>query len=255
VKPLGGTHLLMQVLISRIRLGGVLIFLLGVMVLRQVLNFQPLDILPHQQGFIYLKKEYLENGSVKVTFHFFDQSIHVSEPIIKSAYLQAKFGNAYKRIVEQIGDFISCETSFFPNSAVAVLFKTGELHIFTANGSSVLKCELLYQESPVQCPAVEEKNIWCVVPEKNSVINYSPGEQSVLLRIGGGKSSAFDCPVSLTKVLNKLYICNRNNYKIRTILLEDYSVKDYREFNEPIYKYFQVYDKEYAVLDSGVYML
>ncbi len=223
--------------------------------LRQVLNFQPLDILPYQQGFIYLKKDYLDNGNVKVSFHYFDQSIHISEPIVKNIYLQAKFGNAYKLIIEQIGDFITCDTSFFPNGAVAVLFKTGELHIFTASGSSVLKCDLLYQEHSVQCPAVDEKNIWCVVPENNCVINYSPAEQSVLLRIGGGKSNAFDNPVSLTKVMNNLYICNRSSHKIRTIRLDDYSVKDYREFDEPVNKYCQIYDKEYAVLDSGVYMI
>lgn len=223
--------------------------------MRQVLNSQPLDIFPHQQGFIYSKKEYLDDGSIKVSFHFFDQGIHISEPIVKSVYLQAKFGNAYRLIAEQIGDFITCDTSFFPNGAVAVLYKTGDLHVFTANGSHVLSAELLYQETPVQCPAVDDKNIWCVVPERNSVISYSPGEQRVLLRIGGGKSNAFDCPVSVTKILDTLYICNKSSRKIRTIRLEDYSVKDYREFNEPIYKYFQVYDKEYAVLDSGVYML
>jgi len=223
--------------------------------LRQVLNFQPLDILPYQQGFIYLKKEYLENGSVKGSFHYFDQSIHSSESVVRSTYLQAKFGNAYKLIVEQVGDYITCDTSFFQNGAVAVLFKSGELHIFAASGSRVLQCDLRYQDNPVQCPSVDEKNIWCVVPEKNCVVNYSPAEQSVLLRIGGGKSNAFDNPVSLVRVLNNLYICNRNSRKIRTIRLEDYSVKDYREFDEPVNKYMLVYQKEYAVLDSGVYML
>lgn len=223
--------------------------------LRQVLNFQPLDILPFQQGFIYLKKEYHENGNIKASFHYFDQSIHISEPVVRNTYLQAKFGNAFKLIVEQIGDFISCDTSFFPNGAVAVMYKSGELRIFTSSGGQVLKCDLRYQEHPVQCPAVDEKNIWCVVPDKNCVVNYSPAEQSVLLRIGGGKSNAFDNPVSLVKVLNNLFICSRNAHKIRTIRLDDYSVKDYRDFDEPVNKYMAVYEKEYAVLDSGVYML
>lgn len=223
--------------------------------MRQVLNTRPLDILPYQQGFIYSKKEPLENGSIKVTFHFFDQDIHISEPVVKSTYLQAKFGNAYRSIVEQLGDFITCDTSFFHNGAVSVLYKTGDLSIFSAGGNLVLDNNLMYQEAVVECPTVDEKNIWFVVPERNAVISYSPGEQRVLLRIGGGKSNAFDCPIGVIKILNTLYVCNKNSCKIRTIKLEDYSVKDYREFNEPVHKYFQVYDKEYAVLDSGVWRL
>ncbi len=223
--------------------------------MRQVLNAQPLDVLPYQQGFIYSKKEPLENGTVKVSFHFFDQEIHISEPVVKSTYLQAKFGNSYRSVVEQLGDFINCDTSFFHNGAVSVLCKTGCLNIFSAGGNLILNNELMYQDALVRCPAVDKKNIWFVVPERNAVINYSPGEQCVLLRIGGGKSNAFDCPVCVTKILNTLYICNKNSHKIRTIKLEDYSVKDYRDFNEPVHKYFQVYDKEYVVLDSGVWRL
>ncbi len=223
--------------------------------MQRIINAQLLDVIPYQQGFLYSKKDYMDSGSIKVSFFFFNQVLNSSEPVVKKTYLQAKFGNAYQTIAEHLGDFINCDTSFFPNGAVAVLYKTGELYIFTATGNIAINCHLLYQDAAVQCPVVDDKCIWCVVPERNSIVNYSPNEQSVLLRIGGGKSNAFNCPVSVIKILDKLYICNKDSYKIRTIKLEDYSVKDYRTFNEPVYKYFQVYDKEYAVLDSGLYML
>jgi len=223
--------------------------------LQKILNAQLLDVIPHQHGFLYSKKELLENGSIKVSFHYYDQELKGSEPVLKSYYLEAKFGFSYRTIAEQLGDFISCETSFFPNGAVAVLYKTGELFIFNSNGDVVYNLELLYQDACVQSPAVDEKCIWCVVPERNAVISYSPSEQRVLLRIGGGKSTAFDCPVGVTKILDKLYICNKNSHKIRSIRLEDYSVKDCFTFDEPVHKYFQVYDKQYAVLDSGIYLL
>ena len=32
-----------------------------------------------------------------------------------------------------------------------------------------------------------------------------------------------------------------------------YAIDDYRTFNEPVYKYFRVGSREYALLDSGVY--
>ena len=223
--------------------------------MQRILNAQLLDIMPFQQGFLYSKKELLENGSIKVSFHYYDQELKGSEPIVKNDYLQAKFGSYFRTIAEQLGDFVSCETSFFPNGAVAVVYKTGELYIFNASGDVAVNLELQYQGAPIQSPAVDEKCIWFAVPERNAVISFCPSEKRVLLRIGGGKSNAFDCPVGVTKILDKLYICNKNSCKIRSIKLEDYSVKDCFTFDEPVYKYFRVYDKQYAVLDSGVYLL
>ncbi|MEI6580403.1 MAG: hypothetical protein WCN92_13205 [Eubacteriales bacterium] len=223
--------------------------------MQKILNAQLLDVLPYQQGILYSKKELLDNGSIKVSFHYFNQEIERSEPVSKNYYLEAKFGYSYRTIAEQLGDFINCETSFFPNGAVAVVFKNGDFYIFNSNGDIAFNEELLYQDSPIQSPAVDDKCIWFAVPERNAVISYSPAEQRVLLRIGGGKSTAFDYPVSITKILDKIYICNKNSYKIRSIKLEDYSVKDCFKFDEPVYKYFQVYDKQYAVLDSGIYLL
>lgn len=247
-----------QVISGRIRLGGVSLNSMGipgVMDLQRVLKAQLLDIIPFQQGFLYSDKELLENGSIKVSFFYYDQELSSISPVLKKDYLHAKFGPSYKVIAEQLGDFISCEAAFFPNGAVVAIYKTGEMYIFNANGDAVLNCELNYQESPVQSPSVDEKCIWFVVPERNAIICYSPAEQRVLLRVGGGKSNAFSYPESVTKVLDKLYICNRNSQKIRTIKLEDYSVKDYRTFDEPVHKYFQIYNREYAVLDSGIYLL
>ena len=52
-----------------------------------------------------------------------------------------------------------------------------------------------------------------------------------------------------------LYICNHQSCKIRTIDLKNYTVSDYKEFEEPIYKYLRTNDREIVELESGVYML
>ena len=223
--------------------------------MQRLVYAQLLDVIPFKQGFVYSKKDLLSDGNVKVSFLFFNVESNKEVQISKNDYLHVKFGNAYRNIVEQLGDFINCDTSFFSNGAVAVAYKAGDFYIFDSDGSLVDNHELLYQDSPVQSPAVDEKCIWFVVPERNAVISYSPNEQRVLLRIGGGKSNAFDYPAGVTKILDKLYICNRNSYKIRSIKLEDYSVKDCFTFDEPVYKYFQIYNKQITVLESGVYSL
>lgn len=220
-----------------------------------VLNTQPLDIFPFEQGFIYSKKDTLDNGNIKVSFFYYDRELQSTTPVAKRDYLALKFGDSYREIVETVGDFITCSVSFFQNGALTVAYDTGDTYIFNQNGEMVLNCTVRYQDASAQSPAVDEKHIWFVVPERNAVVSYSPSEQRVLLRVGGGRSKAFNNPVSITKILDSLYICNADSCNIRVMKLQDYSVKDYKTFQEPVYKYFRVYDGEYALLESGLYSL
>lgn len=228
---------------------------IGVILLRKILGNQLLDIQPFQQGFLYTEKELLPNGSIKVSFYFYDRESDRSHAIVKSDYQQAKYGPAFRDIAGHLGDFITCETAPFGNRTVMAMYPSGNLHIFNTAGDEVFACELRYQDAAVRGPAVDESCFWCAVPERHCVISYSPAEKRVLLRIGGGKSKAFDTPVSVSKLLDKLYVCNKGSCKIRTIRLEDYAVKDYLTFDEPVHKYFKLLDKEYVMLDSGVYEL
>ncbi len=223
--------------------------------MQRIVNADLLDILPCEHGFLYVDKEELESGGIKASFYSYDQNDNSISPVKKKFYLETKFGKAFHAIADNLGNFIDCDAAILGNKGVAVLYDKGELLIFNSEGSVVWSGELLYHDQPVRGLAVDGKCIWSTVPTFNAVINYSPAEKRVMLRIGGGSSTAFSKPVSVTKILNKLYICNENSCKIRTIKLEDYSVKDYITFNEPVYKYFKVYDKEYAVLESGVYVI
>ena len=75
------------------------------------------------------------------------------------------------------------------------------------------------------------------------------------MRIGSKDSTSFNNPVSISKYDNELFICNKGSNKVRTINLKDYSVNDFRIFDEPVYKYLRSCGKEIVVLESGVYVL
>ena len=75
------------------------------------------------------------------------------------------------------------------------------------------------------------------------------------MRIGSSQSTSFQNPVSISKYDNELFICNAESKKVRTINLKDYSVNDFRIFDEPVYKYLRSCGKEIVVLESGVYVL
>jgi len=219
----------------------------------RIVSGEVLDVIPHAGGFIYAEKRVMDDGSVRVAFFSYEQDKDETFPITTKTYLGHKFGTEFKVIAEHLGDFISCDAAIMANSGVIALYDTGEMHIFNSNGSPAWEGTLTYQDEPVRDLAVDGKNVWCAVPDRNAVICYSPSEGRVLLRIGGGTTSAFSFPVGITKYDDTLYVCNRNSYKVRTLTLENYSVKDYLVFKEPVHKYFRVHDHEYAELESGIY--
>lgn len=221
----------------------------------KILSAEILDIIPLEIGFIIATKESLPTGEATVATFVYDQEGARILPIKIGTYLEAKFGAEYKKIAMALGDYISCTSAILNSGGVITLYPTGEMTLFDVDGSVAWSGELNYQNSPARDISVDDTCIWSTVPEKNAIIRYSPVEKRVLLRIGGGASTAFDSPVSITQYENKLYICNEGNNKIRTIRLEDYAVKDYSTFNEPVFKYFRVGTKEYALLNSGIYWI
>ncbi len=221
----------------------------------KILSADILDILPIEIGFIIATKETLPTGEATVATFVYDQEGERVLPIKIHTYLECKFGSQFRNIASSLGDYITCSSAVFKSGGVVSLYPNGEITFFDEDGAVFWSGELIYQDSATKDIALDGNCFWSTVPDKNAIIRYSPVEKRVLLRIGGGSSTAFNSPVSITKVDDKLYICNQGNNKIRTIRLEDYAVKDYAVFNEAVYKYFKVGEKEYVLLDSGIYCI
>ena len=221
----------------------------------KILSADILDILPIEIGFIILTKEISPQGDAVAAAFAYDQEGNQIHPIPISTYRECKFGPEYKVIASYLGDYISCSAIKLKSGGVTVLYPTGETAYFNDDGSLSSAGNLIYQGCPTRDITLDGECFWSTVPDKNAIIRYSPVENRVLLRIGGEQSSAFKCPTAILKIEDKLYICNEGNNKIRTIRLEDYAVKDYAVFNEPVHKFFRVGAKDYALLDSGIYWI
>lgn len=223
--------------------------------MKRIVSGVLLDILPHASGFLYAEMTFDKSGKEKVSFYSYEQDREDFLPIVTRVYLTHKFGDGYRKIVEEIGDFLSCDAAPMGKSGTVVLFESGEMYIFGAEGKLKWSGEVTYRDNPVRDLAVDGNDIWCTVPDGNAVICYSPTEKRVALRIGGENPVTFDEPVSVSKFDNTLYVTSRKAQKVRSIRLTDYEVQDYRKFREPVHKFFRVGNKEYVVLDSGVYVL
>lgn len=213
------------------------------------------DIIAFSNGIIYTRKTVLENGSVKVNFYGYDIKRMQNTPVTKSVYLLNKFGAEYKKISEQLGDYISCDADITANKYPIVIYETGETGVFSPDGDIVWSGDINYLDCEVNGVAIDGDRFWSVVPDKNCVVSYSIPHKRFNMRIGSLDSPSFHKPVAISKYDNELYICNADSCKIRKISLKDYSVSDYMSFDEPVYKYLRSCDREIVVLESGLYIL
>lgn len=213
------------------------------------------DIIAFSNGIIYTKKSVLENGAVKVNFYGYDIKRMQDTPVTKSVYLLNKYGAEYNKIAEQLGDYVSCDADIMPSKHTVVVYDSGESGMFSPTGDMVWSSDLNYQGCEINGVAADGRQFWSVVPDKNCVVSYSISHKKFSMRIGSPESTSFQHPVSITKYDNELFVCNTESRKVRTINLNDFSVNDFRIFDEPVYKYLRSCGKEIVVLESGVYVL
>ena len=223
--------------------------------MKKLMDIDIADIVPYSRGIIVARKDVTKSGEEKIRHFTYDVKLEKADISTQSAYLLNKFGENYEAISENLDNRELCSAAVMPNKHTAVVFSSGELGLFDEKGKLYWTGKLEYRNSPVCGVAVQGKYLWFAVPEANCVVRYSPLTEKIVLRIGGDSSTAFLNPVSIVNYDDILYICNYSSCKIRTIDLSDFTVSDYKEFDEPVYKYIRTNEREIVELESGVYML
>ena len=221
----------------------------------KIVSLDIVDLIPCFSGIMFVLKEGQEDESIKVSFYKFDLSSKSIASVTKNAYLLTKFGSAFAPIARQLGDYISCDSAKLWNGQTFVIYSSGEIGIFDEQGNLLKTGDLSYRDAPARDVAIDNNYIWSVVPDENLIVKYSLLQSRVIMRIGGDSASTFSKPVSVSEYDVYLYVCNQTSYKIKRIRLNDFSVEDYKEFDEPVYKFLKVDNHEFVILDSGVYML
>ena len=221
----------------------------------KIVSLDILDLIGFPSGILFVLKENQDSESVKVSFYSFDTATKSIATVTKNAYLLTKFGNSYSPIAQQLGDYVSCDSARLWNSHTFVIYSSGEIGIFDEQGNLLKTSDIKYRDFPARDVAVENNFIWSVVPDLNIIIKYSLLQNRVVMRIVGDNSTTVSCPVAISEYDGYLYVCNRDSQKINRINLSDYSVEDYKAFDEPVYKFIRVGNSEFVILESGVYLL
>ncbi len=224
--------------------------------MKQILDYMPLDIVAHPEGFVIVTPDGKDDrGKLRISFQFYHLEKQVVQRVKKDFYCACKFGPAYKEIVPQVQDYISCAVCETPAEFTNLVFPTGEMGIFDVNGTLIWTGDLLYHDCALRSCAPDHTNIWCAVPDQNAIVRYSTKLQRVDFRIGGLDTSALGRPMSVSRIDNDLYVCCKTSQNIKKINLENYTATDYKKFEEGVLRFLRIGDKEVVVLSSGIYLL
>ena len=223
--------------------------------MKKLMDIDIADLVPFSKGIIVARKDVTKSGETRISYLTYDVKLERPTISTRGAYLLNKFGENFEKIAKQLSDVTYCDAAVLPNKHVAVTYTSGEIGLFNDKGELYWTGDLMYKGAPVSGVAAEGKYLWCTVPDGNCIVRYSPATENIVLRIGGDTSTAFLKPVSLANYDDTLYVCNYRSCKIRTVNLKDFTVSDYKLFEEPVYRYFKTNDRELVELDSGVYML
>ncbi len=221
----------------------------------KIVSLDIVDLIAFPAGILFVIKENLEDDSVKVNFYSFDIATRSIATVTKNAYLLSKFGPSFAPIAKQLGDYVSCDTAKLWNGQTFIIYSTGEMGIFDEHGALVRTGDLLYRDAPARDVATDNNYIWSVVPARDLIVKYSLLQNRVVMRIGGDSASTFAAPVSVAEYDGFLYVCCKDACKIKRVRLSDFSVDEYKAFDEPVFKFLRVGNEEFVVLESGVYML
>lgn len=221
----------------------------------KLFNADILDIFPIDDGFVYAAKETLAGGDEAVTFHTYDIKNDIFRKISVNDYIICKFGDEGFSAARNTGDFVTCSLHQISQYKTIVAYPNGKILTLNEYGMIIDEKKVEYRDYPACGCAFDGKDVWLTVPDANSVIKYSLKYGRTEFRVGNSEDKAFLHPMDIKFYDGCLYICAANSCKIRILSPEDYSIKDYQLFHEPVYRYFRTDNLEFVHLYSGVYQL
>lgn len=173
----------------------------------------------------------------------------------RSLYELSKFGSNNKEFMKNVKNHITCRSLILASGKTFILEKNGDGKLIDVDGECVWNGTLSYHDNAPSGIALSNRSIWTCYKESSVLIRLNLITMKEELRIGGGSSSPFNKPTDLFVDGNDIYVCNTESNNIVKVNLNTYATEVYRQFNSPVYRFIKNDGYEFAVLESGIYLL
>ncbi len=220
----------------------------------KVFDETAIGILPLNNGFIVAARRADDGGKMVVGYNLISFEQGSIKAVTRNVYLLAKFGQYYERMEAALDNPFYWNVTQLPNDKQLCLYPDGEAKLFDTEARVTWNGELKYNGHGAADVCFLNRDIWCSFPEDRCIARLNPTNMSIELRIGD-ESSAFAKPTALFAEGSTLYVCDEKQGVVWAVNTEDYTVRCFAEFLEPVYKFVKIGDIALVHLESGVYKL
>ena len=225
--------------------------------MKPVFEGEIINVLCVDNGLIiaYICERDEEEKTVSVAYKMvaFDSGKVTNVP--KSLYELSKFGPNYAAVSEKVKNHITCQAVILPNGKVFTLDTDGDANLLDADGEPVWTGKIEYRGAAPSGIAVSNRSVWTCFKEKSALMRMNLITMREELRIGGGSTSPFTNPVHLFIEDDDIYVCNAGSNEILKVNLNSYVTEVYKTFESRPRQFIKNGGYEFAVLDTGIYLL
>ena len=222
--------------------------------MKQIFDGKVYEVLPKSDGLIFpYQKAVVDEGDI-VWYKMLSFENSLLSDVSETIYWNMKFGSNYPVAVKLCKNFVAEKALILPDGRTLICNENGQVFIIDTDGMINISGEIRYRDAAPSGIAFYNNSIWASFKEHNVLIRFNINTMRAELRIGG-KTSPFEHPENIFIDGEWAYVCNKGSNKIIKVNLESYSVDDYYSFEEPIYAYVKSGSYEFALLETGLYVI
>ena len=212
------------------------------------------DLLPTQNGIIFAYHKDTLEDKIVIGYKMLSFDTGRFTDVAKNIYLLTKFGHNYKAVINYCKNYVLTRSIVLPNSKVFILKKDGSSLLLDADATPIWEGNLTYRGCNATDILVYKNTLWATFNDCNVMLRYNLFNMREELRIGGNHSP-FDKPKHLFLSNNTAIVCNQNSQKLLRVDLENYTVDEIEQFDEPLLQYIESGKYKFVLLKSGIYAI
>lgn len=222
--------------------------------MKQIFDGKIYEVFPKSDGIIFpYQKAVIDDGDV-VWYKMLSFENSTMSDVSEMVFWNIKFGGNYSAALKLSRNFVCLKSIILPNGRLFLCDENGQVYIIDSDGLINIAGELKYRDELPTSIALYKNSIWASFDNTNVLIRFNINTLRAELRIGG-KSSPFNKPKNIFVENNFAYVCNFGSKNIVKVDLDNYSVDEVYTFEEGVHSYVKSGKYEFALLDSGLYLL
>ncbi|MBR3144878.1 MAG: hypothetical protein IKF53_03180 [Clostridia bacterium] len=195
---------------------------------------------------------YDEEGNLTASFKMISRDNTEPTVIHKDIYKLSKYGANYTKILKHCPNYILAKGVLLSDGKDFIVNSDGTAILFDGEGEIMWTGTLKYKNRVPDDIALTPEGLWGTFSDFDAVVRFNAASMREELRIGK-KGQILNTPKGIFAEQGALYVASHDSKKVIRIDLPGYKTTELYTFSEPVYSYVKVQNKEYVLLESGLY--